>query len=65
MTTLSKPDIQNPITNNRPEIELLLSCVNPEINDGVIEGIQVLVKQNIDWQYLTEIANKQIGRAHV
>ena len=58
MTTLSKPDIQNPITNNRPEIELLLSCVNPEINDGVIEGIQVLVKQNIDWQYLTEIANK-------
>ena len=58
MKTLSKPDTKSPIINTRPEIELLLSSLNPDINDVVIERIQALVKQNIDWQYLTQTADR-------
>ena len=58
MKTLSKPNIKNPLINTRPEIELLLSCVNPNITDATAERIKALVKQDIDWQYLTRIADK-------
>jgi len=58
MKTLPKPDTKNQIINTHPEIELLLSCVNPDINDANTERIKTLVKQNIDWQYLTQTADK-------
>ena len=58
MKTLSKLDTKSPIINTRPEIELLLSCVNPEINETTIGSIKSLVKQDIDWQYLTRTADK-------
>lgn len=59
MKTITKPDIKNQIINARPEIELLLSSLNPDINDAVTERIQALVKQNnIDWQYLTQTADR-------
>ena len=58
MNTLSKLDTKNPIINNHPEIELLLSAVNPNFNDATTERIKALVKQNIDWQYLTQTADK-------
>lgn len=58
MKALSKLNNKNPLTNTRPEIELLLSCVNPEINDATSAAIKTLVKQNIDWQYLTQTADR-------
>ncbi|NJN13538.1 MAG: nucleotidyltransferase family protein, partial [Richelia sp. RM1_1_1] len=58
MKTLSKLDTKNQIINTHPEIELLLSCLNPDINDAITERIKTLVKQNIDWQYLTQTADR-------
>ncbi|NJN13959.1 MAG: hypothetical protein HC836_24965, partial [Richelia sp. RM2_1_2] len=58
MKTLSKPNTKNQIINTRPEIELLLCCLNPDINDAITERIKTLVKQNIDWQYLTQTADR-------
>ncbi|WP_414622897.1 nucleotidyltransferase family protein [Calothrix sp. CCY 0018] len=58
MKTLSKLDTKNQRINTRPEIELLLSSVNPDINDATTERIKTLVKQNIDWQYLTQTADR-------
>ncbi|MEA5598347.1 nucleotidyltransferase family protein [Rivularia sp. UHCC 0363] len=58
MQTLSKPDIKNQIINTHPEIELLLSSLNPDLNDAITERIQALVKQNIDWEYLTQTADR-------
>lgn len=58
MNTLSVSDNKNPLTSTRPEIELLLSCVNPKINDTTSATIKTLVKQNIDWQYLTQTADR-------
>ena len=58
MKTLSKPDTKNQIINTRPEIELLLSSLNPDINDAVTERIKASITGNIDWQYLTQTADR-------
>ncbi|BAY87288.1 hypothetical protein NIES267_68090 [Calothrix parasitica NIES-267] len=58
MKNPSKLDTKTPFINTRPEIELLLSCVNPEINNATSADIKTLVKQNIDWQYLTQTADR-------
>ncbi len=58
MKTLSKPNTKSQIINTNPEIEILLSSLNPNINDATTERIKALVKQNIDWQYLTQTADK-------
>ena len=58
MKTISKLDTKNQIINTHPEIELLLYSVNPNLNDATTERIKALAKENIDWQYLTETADK-------
>ncbi|MBE9213102.1 nucleotidyltransferase family protein [Plectonema cf. radiosum LEGE 06105] len=58
MKTLSKLDTKNQLINTCPEIELLLSCLNPDINNAITERIKTLIKQNIDWQYLTQTADR-------
>src|SRR5579883_932497 len=58
MTTLFKSDTKNQATYGRVEIELLLCCVRPHIDDAIVEHIKVLVKENIDWEYLIQKANK-------
>lgn len=40
------------------EIELLLSCLKPDINDANSQSIKALIKQTIDWQYLTQISTR-------
>ncbi len=57
MQTLPRPYIRNFETNIRPEIELLLCCVRPQVDDAISERIKSLVKENIDWQYLIQIAH--------
>ena len=56
MQTLSKSYIRNLETNIRPEIELLLCCVRPLVNDTNVNRIKALVQGDIDWQYLIQTA---------
>ncbi len=58
MKTLSKPNTKSQIINTNPEIELLLSSLNPNINDATTERIKALAKQNIYWQCLTQTADR-------
>jgi hypothetical protein len=58
MTTLSKSDTKNQAIHGRCEIELLLYCVRPQIDQATVERITVLVKENIEWEYLIQKANE-------
>ncbi|MBP5973250.1 nucleotidyltransferase family protein [Brasilonema sp. CT11] len=57
MQTLPRPYIRNFETNIRPEIELLLCCVRPQVDDAISDRIKALVKENIDWEYLIQTAH--------
>ena len=57
MQTLSKFDTQNQPINTRPEIELILCCARTHINSATVERIKSLVEQDINWEYLLQIAN--------
>lgn len=48
MQVLTRCDIQEPKINAIPEVELLLYCLRPQINDGVIGKIKVLVEKQAD-----------------
>jgi hypothetical protein len=56
MKTLSKPNTHNQAINARSEIELLLCCVRPLVNDTNVNRIKALVQGDIDWQYLIQTA---------
>jgi hypothetical protein len=48
--------IQQQNTNIRPEIKLLLCCTRTFIDEKNSENIKILLKEDIDWKYLLEIA---------
>jgi hypothetical protein len=54
--SLLKLDLNNQLINTQPEIELLLCCVRPQINDATVTRIKDLVQENIDWQTLIQTA---------
>lgn len=56
MKTLSKTYAKNLQINTRLEIELLLCCTRIYIDEPKAERIRVLLQENINWQYLVEIA---------
>lgn len=57
MQTLSKSYIRNLETNIRPEIELLVCCVRPQVDDAISDRITALVQEKIDWEYLIQTAH--------
>ncbi len=40
----------------RPEIELLLSCARTRLDNQGVERINVLIREELDWAYLVELA---------
>ena len=47
-----------PLTTSNPEIALLLTCARSQTNSQHREQIETLLKQQIDWQYLIEVATR-------
>lgn len=58
MKTLSKPYARNLQINTRPEIELLLCCTRTYIDKPKAEHIRTLLQEDIDWEYLIQIASR-------
>lgn len=58
MKTLSKPYSRKLKINTRPEIELLLCCTRTHIDEPNAERIKTLLQENIDWEYLIQIASR-------
>ncbi|OUL26880.1 hypothetical protein BV378_12205 [Nostoc sp. RF31YmG] len=56
MIALTQHITQVPTTVNRPEIELLLCCARTHIAPSTAEQIRALLQQDIDWEYLIQIA---------
>ncbi|MEH2349201.1 MAG: nucleotidyltransferase family protein [Nostoc sp.] len=56
MITLNKPITQLSTKVSRPEIELLLCCTRTHIDPETAERIKTLLRQDIDWAYLIQIA---------
>lgn len=59
MTTLIKLKAHTPVITNNLEIELLLCCAQTRINQSTAEAIQNLVEQDVNWEYLLELAGRQ------
>jgi hypothetical protein len=58
MKTLSKLNIKNQAIHALPEIELILCCVRPQVDDATTARIKSLVKENnIDWQKFVQKAH--------
>ncbi|MEI2581626.1 nucleotidyltransferase domain-containing protein [Scytonema sp. PRP1] len=58
MKTLSKLNIKNQAIHAVPEIELILCCVRPQVDDATTARIKSLVKENnIDWQKFVQKAH--------
>lgn len=47
---------KNPTDEMRPEIQLLLSCARTNIDSEKAKQIKILLQENIDWDYLIQIA---------
>ncbi len=47
---------KNPAALKRPEIELLLCCARTYIDFARAERIKILLKEDLDWDYLIQIA---------
>ncbi|NJM71426.1 MAG: nucleotidyltransferase family protein [Scytonema sp. RU_4_4] len=56
MQTLSKIETKNKQIKTRLEIELLLCCARTHFNHSTTERIKALVQEDIDWEYLIQIA---------
>ena len=56
MQVLSQFDIKQQKINTSPEIELLLYCLHPQIDDAIVRNIKVLVHKQIDWQFFIQTA---------
>ncbi|BAZ11075.1 hypothetical protein NIES4071_29000 [Calothrix sp. NIES-4071] len=54
--TIANSKKQKTSYNFSPELELLLCCTRTKIDDKIAERIKILVKQDIDWQYLVQTA---------
>jgi hypothetical protein len=57
-TTLIKTDINSSLKTNKPEIELLLCCARSKMDEQTKVKVESLVSQEIDWDFLLEIAIK-------
>lgn len=58
MKILSKHYARNLILNPHPEVELLLRCTRTYINNTNAERIKTLLQEDVDWEYLLEIATR-------
>jgi hypothetical protein len=56
--TVTKPETSKFLKSNKPEIELLLACARSQVNDITKNKINFLIKQDINWKVLIEIAHK-------
>lgn len=57
-TTLTKPDINSSLILSKPEIALLLCCARSKIDEPTKNKIKYLIAQDIDWNFLLEIAKR-------
>jgi Uncharacterised nucleotidyltransferase len=55
--TASKPDARKSISNMQKEAELLLCCSRTHLDFATSERIEALLQQDIDWEYLIQIAH--------
>ncbi|MEC4895523.1 MAG: nucleotidyltransferase family protein [Oscillatoria sp. PMC 1051.18] len=46
------------VNNTRPEGQLLLCCLRPQIDKAVTEHIHKLIQQELDWNYFSKLAEK-------
>jgi Uncharacterised nucleotidyltransferase len=58
MKVLSQPNTQHQHINTSLEIELILNCVRPQVDDAVTNRIKALMKEDIDWEKLLEVARQ-------
>jgi hypothetical protein len=49
-------DFKSPIAGTRPEIELLLCCVQSSVDSQRVERIAALLQEDLDWVYLIQTA---------
>ncbi|HEY9614633.1 nucleotidyltransferase family protein [Allocoleopsis sp.] len=56
MTTIPQLPTNAPTATIHPEVELLLCCARTEINTTTAERIKTLLRQGIDWVYLSQTA---------
>ncbi|MBW4668528.1 MAG: nucleotidyltransferase family protein [Cyanomargarita calcarea GSE-NOS-MK-12-04C] len=54
---LSSYDTRNKLSNLRKEAELLLCCARTHLNFSTTELLKTLLQENIDWEYLLNIAH--------
>jgi hypothetical protein len=57
-TTLNKIDINPSLVVSKSEIELLLCCARSQIDESTKIKIKSLISQQINWNFLLEIATK-------
>jgi hypothetical protein len=55
--TLAQASAKTPPNLDKPEIELLLCCARTKVNSKTAAQIKTLVEQEINWNYLLEIAS--------
>ncbi len=55
--TLAKTPTKKLPNSNKPEIELLLCCARTQVNSKTAAQIKALVKKEINWNYLLELAS--------
>jgi hypothetical protein len=58
MKILSKLDTKYLKIDTQPEIELILCCVRPLVDDGTAFRIKALIQRKIDWQWLIQLAHQ-------
>lgn len=56
--TISKTCLHESCKFDQPEIELLLACSRTQLTPQLERRIEFLVQQNIDWQYLIQLASQ-------
>lgn len=56
--TISKTCLHESCKFDQPEIELLLACSRTQLTPKLETRIKFLVQQNIDWQYLIQLAGQ-------
>lgn len=59
MPTLSQPPAELVTPIHRLEVDLLLCCARTQLNPAIVEQIQQLLNQEIDWHWLIQLAARQ------
>ncbi len=58
ISTLKQESTEKYNAIDKPEISLLLCCSRTRLNHSIKKQIKLLVKQDIDWQYLISLASQ-------